>query len=324
MKKGTVSYLRREGSGFFDRYLSGPNILDIGYAGEDPGSGPVVDHAIGIDLDYPGYDGIHLPFSNHSQDAVFSSHCLEHIADYRLALLEWYRVLRVGGYLVVLVPHKYLYERKSTLPSYFNPQHKRFYTPARLLSEFEEVLPVNGFRVRHLADNDFDFNYSVGVGEHARGSCEIELVIQKIERPLCSDLFELAPERKAYVDSCRRLIVDALRRAVEGRLAVEDVKIMVRGLAYFPCYKIIKSEIDLASKGGFGKNARDIIKQVLTAVWFNEELYLQLYPDIQEAMRNGVISAAREHFIHAGYFEGRAFQEDPALIGLPDRVGWAL
>src|SRR5947209_7917968 len=93
------SYQRRVDSGFFKKYLSGKNLLDIWYRGEDQTSVPIVEQAIGIDLDYPGYDGVHLPFPDGSQDTVFSSHSYEHIADYRVALREWNRVLKVGGFI---------------------------------------------------------------------------------------------------------------------------------------------------------------------------------------------------------------------------------
>jgi SAM-dependent methyltransferase len=41
-----------------------------------------------------------------SYDFVLSSHCLEHIANPLKALAEWVRVLKVGGLLVLVVPHK--------------------------------------------------------------------------------------------------------------------------------------------------------------------------------------------------------------------------
>src|ERR1700712_2743507 len=69
--------------GFVDRYLCGAHILDIGYKGYVADAVPIMPQALGIDLDYPGYDGRSLPFADNSQDAVYSSHCLEHIADYR-------------------------------------------------------------------------------------------------------------------------------------------------------------------------------------------------------------------------------------------------
>src|SRR5207302_10990856 len=85
------SYQRRVESGFFKKYLSGKNILDIGYRGEDQTSVPIVEQAIGIDLAYPGYDGVHLPFPAGSRGTVCSSHSYEHPAHYRVSLREWCR-----------------------------------------------------------------------------------------------------------------------------------------------------------------------------------------------------------------------------------------
>jgi predicted SAM-dependent methyltransferase len=41
-----------------------------------------------------------------SYDFVFSSHCLEHIANPLKAIKEWLRVIRNNGYLVLIVPEK--------------------------------------------------------------------------------------------------------------------------------------------------------------------------------------------------------------------------
>ena len=191
------SYQRKLDSGFIRTYLGGSKILELGYKGDDPKALPIVEGAIGIDLDYPGYDGIHLPFADGSQDAVYSSHCLEHISDYRNALSDWFRVLKTGGYLVIAVPHQYLYEKKAALPSLWNGDHKRFYTPARLLAEIEESLPVNSYRVRHLMDNDADFDYRIPPSQHSAGCYEIEVVLQKIERPPYSDELRPAPAAPA-------------------------------------------------------------------------------------------------------------------------------
>jgi SAM-dependent methyltransferase len=169
--------------GFIARYLSGPNILDIGYRGYTDDALPIVPQAIGIDLNYPGYDGKTLPFADNSQDAVFSSHCLEHIDDYRGALREWHRVLRMGGFMIVSVPHQFLYERRLSLPSRWNQDHKRFYTPASLLAEVESSLEPNTYRLRYLTDNDARFTYSSTPEVHPGGCYEIELVLEKIAEP---------------------------------------------------------------------------------------------------------------------------------------------
>ena len=159
-------------------------VLDVGYSGYDnPEGKTALPGAIGVDLDFPGYDGLHLPFAEGSVDTVFSSHCLEHIERERDAIRDWFRVIKVGGFLVCFVPHQALYEKSRTLPSRWNGDHKRFYTPASLMTAVENALEVNSFRLRHLKDNDIGFDYALGPGLHSEGCYEIELVIEKIRKP---------------------------------------------------------------------------------------------------------------------------------------------
>ncbi len=181
-REASKSYAAKVYSGFFQRYLSGNHVLDIGYRGGFGEAEPIVAHATGIDLGYPGYDGIHLPFADGSQDAVYSSHCLEHMTALPEVIREWFRVLKVGGYLVTTVPHQYLYERKRALPSK-HPNHLHFFSPATLLATFEAALPPNHYRVRHLLDNDLFYDYSLTPATHPVGCYEIELVLQKITPP---------------------------------------------------------------------------------------------------------------------------------------------
>lgn len=178
------SHESRLKSGFYTKFMSGTG-LDIGYSGGDPKAEPVLSTAIGVDFGYPGYDGETLPFKDESQDYVFSSHCLEHITDYKYAIKEWFRVLKIGGHLVITVPHKFLYEKKENLPSRWNLDHKRFYTPSSLLEEIEDSIeyPSNRYRVVHVRDNDDNFDYTIPPENHSGGAYEIELVIKKIKQP---------------------------------------------------------------------------------------------------------------------------------------------
>ena len=175
---------RRCSTGFWSRFIPGPAILDIGYRGGIAGALPLCSDAIGIELDYPGYDGLHLPFPDDSQDVVHSSHVLEHVADDAATLREWWRVIRTGGYLITFVPHAFLYERRLTVPpSRWSGEHLRCYTPATLLALVERVLPPNTYRVRHLADNDDGYRYDLPLDWHPEGCLEIEFVLQKIAPP---------------------------------------------------------------------------------------------------------------------------------------------
>jgi SAM-dependent methyltransferase len=172
-------------SGFWARFVTGPNVLDVGFQGyaQKGQVVPILPGAIGVDLDYPGYDGRRLPFADNSQDAVYSSHCLEHVADCITVIQDWFRVTRIGGHIITVVPSAHLYERRWRIPSRWNADHKRVYTPASLLAEFEAALVPNSYRVRHLMENDAGYRYDLPPDVHPEGCHEIELVIEKIAAP---------------------------------------------------------------------------------------------------------------------------------------------
>ena len=60
-------------------------------------------------------------FSDQSFLTVYASHILEHLNDHEAALREWWRVLQPGGYLIICVPHRDLFEMQDHHPSRWNP-----------------------------------------------------------------------------------------------------------------------------------------------------------------------------------------------------------
>ena len=50
--------------------------------------------------------GDDLPFKDNTVDFVFTSHVIEHFYDPIKALKEWYRVIKKGGYIFIIAPHK--------------------------------------------------------------------------------------------------------------------------------------------------------------------------------------------------------------------------
>ena len=224
---------RRLAEGFIDRYLSGDRVLDIGFRGGLADAEPVTDKAIGIELDYPGYDGKTLPFEDGSQDAVFASHTLEHIEDYRTVLADWYRVLRIGGYLVIAVPHQQLYERKAALPSRFNGDHKRFYSGAkpdlRCCAEIEVSLPLGGYRIRSLRDVDDGFSYDLPPERNPVGCYEIELVAEKIAIPFYAERLKPTAVAERTVGFFADLVLELARSKADtdGRARAETMRLLL-------------------------------------------------------------------------------------------------
>ena len=166
-------------SGFFTKYMNGKG-CEIGYAGYGSGAETILEGCDGYDKNTPGYNGHDIPVPDGHYDYLYASHTLEHISNPGAAVLEWHRVVRKGGYLVIVVPHRDLYEKKLKPPSRWNPDHKRFYTPGSLLIEVEAALPINTYRVEHLKDNDKGHVYTDGPDVHACWEYEIELVLRKL------------------------------------------------------------------------------------------------------------------------------------------------
>lgn len=159
----------------------GPKGIDIGFGGHS--MAPIHDY-IGYDKNHPEFleDG-KLPFADLTFDTVYSSHCLEHIVNYKMSIREWFRVLKTGGHMVLLLPHQYLYEKRAELPSKYNGDHKRFYTPASLMFEIEDSLMPNSYRLREMRDLDNGFDYLIPAEEHSIGNYSILCVIEKITPP---------------------------------------------------------------------------------------------------------------------------------------------
>jgi len=78
-------------------------------------------------------------FAEGAIENVFSAHLLEHIADHVAALREWWRVLKVGGHLVLYLPHRDLYPQIGQPGS--NPDHKHDFAPQDIVDVMRLVAP---------------------------------------------------------------------------------------------------------------------------------------------------------------------------------------
>lgn len=71
-------------------------------------------------------------FASNSFDALFSSHLLEHIDNYIAALQEWWRVIKVGGHLVLYLPHKQYYPNIGDEGA--NPDHRHDFDQSDIIN----------------------------------------------------------------------------------------------------------------------------------------------------------------------------------------------
>ncbi len=116
-------------------------------------------------------------------DVVLAAHQLQDIADYRAALQAWFGAVRVGGHLIVVVPHAFLYDRQLELPSRWNPAQRHLYTPGTLMEQVEEALTPNSYRVRLLADDDTGYAYDMPPALEPDGHSDVLLVLERIAPP---------------------------------------------------------------------------------------------------------------------------------------------
>jgi predicted SAM-dependent methyltransferase len=121
--------------------------------GYDIGCGPAkaYSHMIGIDnrkdtsmfgipmepdLTVPDAANLSILASGQA-DFVYSSHLLEHIQDYKAALTEWWRLLKVGGYMTLYLPHADFYPNIGKDGA--NPDHKHDFRPKDIIRAMKEI-----------------------------------------------------------------------------------------------------------------------------------------------------------------------------------------
>ena len=176
--ESTKARERRQKEGFFNDFCVGKG-LDVGYGGDllTPG-------CIGWDMEHG--DAQYLQgVPDESYDFVSSSHTLEHMVDPLVSLKNWWRVVRRGGYLILYLPHRDLYEKKKTLPSRWNLDHKHFF----LLNENDPpdtlgVLPLiarslEGYEI--MVARDCSEGHTITDPElHSNGEYSIEVILKKV------------------------------------------------------------------------------------------------------------------------------------------------
>lgn len=173
----TKAKKRRLKEHFFAKYCKGKG-LDIGFGGD-----PIID---GVDVfDYEHGDAQYLTNVQDNQyDFVYSSHTLEHMCDLEITLKNWWRTLKPGGYLIIYIPHRDLYERKNTLPSNFNPDHKHYFLldtnelpcTVGIVPLINRILPNSEVIYAKICNQ----NYSININNTCSGEYSIEVIAKKL------------------------------------------------------------------------------------------------------------------------------------------------
>ncbi len=183
MAETSKAHKRRLKSGFYEKYIQGYGI-DIGCGRIDThdGTDPIaLENCIHHDKDICDATTMDAYPANHF-DYVYASHILEHLDNPILAIQNWIRICKKGGHVIISLPHRDLYERKKTLPSKWNLDHRYFYLP-------DACEPPHTFSMKGILQAAGVFKYSMKVidtstnhdkpEEHANGEFSIEVIIKK-------------------------------------------------------------------------------------------------------------------------------------------------
>lgn len=205
--------------GIFERYFTGKRVLDIGC-----GNDKIIPEAEGWDL--PQGDGQYLRgIADGSFDVVFSSHFIEHLRDPLEGLLNQWRVLRSGGYLIFLVPDEDLYEQ-GVWPSLFNNDHKYTYAIAKDATwspcsknvvDLLAYLPKHKVISLRTVDTGYDYEATVVYDQSdvRKAEVAIEVIVQK--DPWTPDL-QTALKQNFRCPKCQRCQFFCRGIATDGKI----------------------------------------------------------------------------------------------------------
>lgn len=82
-------------------------------------------------------------------------------------------------------------------------------------------------------------------------------------------------------------------------------------MKYLPPFEILKAFLTISNVKGelmvscTYENMVQLLRRVIIGVEVDEAWYLDRYPDIADAISQGLVQSARLHFVNDGYFEGR-------------------
>lgn len=178
------AHQRRLASGFYEKYIKGQGI-DIGCGRIDTFDGiDTISMTDCVHHDKDDCDATTMDkYADNTFDYVYASHVLEHLDDPITAIQNWYRICKPGGHIIMSIPHRDLYERKKTLPSRWNLDHRYFYLPYSC--EPPHTFSVEGILLQSGIKEYWDIEVIDTATnkdkpeEHSNGEFSIEVIIKK-------------------------------------------------------------------------------------------------------------------------------------------------
>jgi predicted SAM-dependent methyltransferase len=105
------------------------------------------------------FDVQNIPLEDESMDVIICNHLLEHVEDDRRAMAELYRILKCGGWGIMLVPEERgrattfeddtITDPEERTRIFGQYDHRRIYG-----RDYDERLTTAGFRVKRIAYNE--------------------------------------------------------------------------------------------------------------------------------------------------------------------------
>lgn len=161
----------------------------VGY-GLDVGCGPekITPSATGIDQ--AGADinmdlsaGLRTTFAPECFDYLFSSHCLEDFVPAAEILADWWGVIKVGGYLVLYLPHKALYPNKGEEGA--NRAHRNDFTPEDIIAFMDAQGASYEIVRQEVRGHDDEYSFDLVFRKVANADIGVRLPLAKQPEKKC-------------------------------------------------------------------------------------------------------------------------------------------
>jgi glycosyltransferase involved in cell wall biosynthesis len=188
--------------------------------------------ALPVDIVSPGDQ---LPLDDNSVDFVISSHVIEHFPDPIKALKEWYRVVKPGGYLYIIAPHKertFDKEHKRSTLAELIERHETGKVPETLndhcsvwiTEDFVELVGWLGWKILEVQDVDDKVGngFTIVIGVDKPGSKIKPAVMNQVQapavhaKPHLSMSFLMSPTARVRTGSAASTLEYARRFQTQG------------------------------------------------------------------------------------------------------------